>query len=263
MEALRAQAVVARSYAADRFLQNWERSWQLHWHYTVDMAYPGWSPDAGRARDAIQTTHGELLMYAGQPLPALFHASSGGRTASIEEIKPGLTLADGHTDPAPALAPVDDPAAKDGAKALNLSKSHWQWSASFPLDQVENEVKTWLSSRPNRGAIGVLKAVKIIDRHEPSGRVATVAIVSRVNGKDETLRLPANEFRMAIGPVDLKSTLWTRCEVRKKRLVIEGRGFGHGVGLSQVSAWWLAKSGLNAEEILKRFYPQADIRRSW
>jgi SpoIID/LytB domain protein len=262
-EALKAQAIVARSYASDRYLQNWDRPWQLHWHYTVDMAYPGWRVSDARAQEAVQATRGEVLFYYGLPLPALFHASSGGRTASIEEIKPNLKLADGHTDPAPALAPIDDTAAKEGAKALNLSHTHWQWATSFSLNSVESDLHKWAATHPGRPEIGDVKNVRIAEKNDASRRVTEVAIVHRLRGKDTTTRMSANEFRLAIGPVELKSTYWLDCYVKTGRLYITGRGFGHGVGLSQVSAWYLAKSGVAAEAIVKRFYPAADLKKAW
>jgi SpoIID/LytB domain protein len=71
---------------------------------------------------------------------------------------------------------------------------------------------------------------------------------------------------MAIGPVRVRSVLWDRCVIASKPpgyLVLEGRGFGHGCGLSQVSAWQLARQGLAPEAIVARFYAGAKIERRY
>jgi SpoIID/LytB domain protein len=263
-EALKAQAVVARSYAADRYLKNWRQPWQLHWHYIVDMAYPGFLAKAGAAREAVAETRGELLMYGEMPLPTLFHASSGGRTASLADVKPNLTMCDGVTDPAPAMMPVDDAAAKEGARNLNLSRTHWQWSVSLPLATVEAALKKWSAARPTeRPALGDLRSVRIAATTTTSGRVAMVAVSHRLNGRDLVASIPGNDFRLAIGPGEIRSTLWTSCEINKGQLTIQGRGFGHGVGLSQISAWQMAKSGVRADDILRHFYSGATLTRKW
>ena len=262
-EALKAQAIVARSYACDRFLQRWQQPWQLHWHHSVDMAYAGWSPSATAAQAAVAATRGELLLYHDLPLPALFHACSGGRTALISELKPDLTLCDGLTDPAPAMSATDDTAAKDGAKGLNLA-THWQWTMNKSLNEVETSLRLWTTQhQPSHPTVGGIKSVRIAEKSVASGRATMVAITHRPGGKEEVLHISANEFRLALGPSALRSTLWTACEVKKGKLHIEGRGYGHGVGLSQVSAWYLAKTGHLAKDIARRFYPGASLARKW
>jgi SpoIID/LytB domain protein len=82
-QALAAQAIVARSYAAARWMERQAEPWQLHWHFGVDMAYHGWKPENAGVAEAIAPTRGELLVYRGFPVLALFHASSGGRTEAF------------------------------------------------------------------------------------------------------------------------------------------------------------------------------------
>lgn len=262
VEALKAQAIVARSYAADRFLQNWQRPWQVHWHSSVDMAYAGSAPDHGRAGEAVRATAGELIMYRGQPVPALFHACSGGRTSRVLDLKPDLTLADGVSDPSLAMAPIDDPAAKEGAQGLNLTRTHWQWTVTVPLAEVAADLKRWFATRAGDMS-GEITAVRIARRDGDGARVLQVAITHRRGGQPATLTMPGNDFRLAVGPGQVRSLWWTSCEIRRGNLVIAGRGYGHGVGLSQVSAWHLARTGVAAEDIVRRFYPGATLERKW
>ena len=76
----------------------------------------------------------------------------------------------------------------------------------------------------------------------------------------------AADFRLAVSPVRIRSVYWERCVIASKSpgyLVLQGRGFGHGCGLSQVSAWYLAKRGESAERIVARFYAGARIEKRY
>jgi stage II sporulation protein D len=61
----------------------------------------------------------------------------------------------------------------------------------------------------------------------------------------------------------MKSTWLTRFEVQGKNLVMMGKGFGHGVGLSQWDAYMLAKEGKTPEEIVKYFFKDIEIKKLW
>ncbi len=78
--------------------------------------------------------------------------------------------------------------------------------------------------------------------------------------------IPAKDFRLAVGANLVPSTWWDRCLVVKAKggtLVLQGRGFGHGVGLPQVSAWELARSGVSADDIVSRYYTGTTIERKY
>ena len=66
LEALKAQAITARSYALDHYLQADDQPWQLHWHYTVDMAYGGMKTAPRAVVTAMAQTRGWTLMYQGR-----------------------------------------------------------------------------------------------------------------------------------------------------------------------------------------------------
>jgi peptidoglycan hydrolase-like amidase len=264
--ALAAQAIVARSYAAARWLELFDQPWQLHWHFGVDMAYHGWSERDASVAAAIAPTRGEVLMYRGFPILALFHASSGGRTEAFERIKPGVLAPDGRTPIAPAMPVVADDAALLGAAGLALSNSHGIWKADIPLPEVTSALQKWARAATGRPNIGEIEGVSVDDRHPDSGRVKTVSLRHRLDGKTRFTTLPATDFRMAVSPVRIRSLWWERCVIAAQApgyLVLEGRGFGHGCGLSQVSAWYLAQQGERPEAIVQRFYAGAKIERRY
>jgi len=264
--ALAAQAIVARSYAAARWMERSSEPWQVHWHFGVDMAYHGWSESNAKVAAAIAPTRGEVLVYRGFPVLALFHASSGGRTESFERIKPGVLAPDGKTPIAAAMPVVTDDAALLGAEGLSLSASHGRWKADLPLPEVGAALVKWAAEDASRPRFGTLEAVSIVDRHEDSGRVKSVSLRHRLDGATRFTTLAATDFRMAVSPVKIRSLYWERCVIAAKEpgyLVLEGRGFGHGCGLSQVSAWYLARQGESPERIVARFYAGAKIERRY
>ena len=267
LEALKAQAVVARSYAADRYLQNIAAPWQLHWHYTVDMAYGGLKTLSPRVATVLAQTRGDLLTYKGLPVPTLFHACSGGKTESAQHFRPDLKGADGVTDMTVVMPVVEDPEGIVGAEGLGMTATHLAWRAELSLTKVSASLKEWAANHPqDRLAFGSVVAVRPFSRFPDSGRVAEVTIRHLLGRHETDTRMPATDFRLAVGPGIVRSTNWTRCVVAAAdggTLVVEGRGYGHGVGMSQVSAWQLARVGQGADDILKRFYPGAALTKSW
>ena len=71
--------------------------------------------------------------------------------------------------------------------------------------------------------------------------------------------VPANELRIALGSDKMKSTLLETAELQDGALVLAGRGYGHGVGMSQYGAQVMAKEGATAEEILLHYYTGVEI----
>ena len=268
VEALKSQAIAARSYAAAKYLERYDRPWQLHWHFTVDMSYGGTGAKrTPGVEQALRATRGQILTYRGLPLPALFHASSGGSTESATNLWPALKGGDRSTPMAAQMPVVVDDDAEAGCTGLGLRKTHWRWKANFPLSGVTRDLQAYARANPaDKLVFGPVSGVEIVSRHPDSGRVAQVAITHKLDGRKRRTLMPAQDFRMAIDPGACRSTWWDSCTVASAKggvLVLSGRGFGHGVGLSQVSAWQMARSGSDAAAIVRRFYPAAALERRW
>lgn len=267
LEAIKAQAVAARSYTLDRYLVNLDQPWQLHWHFTVDQAYGGLKPLPPRMAVALDQTRGQLIASSGLPIPALFHACSGGRTESARNFRADLTGADNVTDMTAAMPSVEDPEGISGAEALGFSATHLDWRVEVPLSTVTTNLQRWAATHPeDRMRIGTVSSVRAVDRFPDSGRVATVTIRHLLANREVDTVIPAATFRLAVGPGQIRSTNWKRCVIASAKggiLVIEGRGYGHGVGMSQVSAYQMARTGSAASDILKRFYPGAGLVQWW
>ena len=97
-------------------------------------------------------------------------------------------------------------------------------------------------------------SVNIISRNS-SGRAEKVEI------KDDaavSVILTAKDFRQILGPNEMRSTKFD-CSIRWNKLMLNGSGWGHGVGMCQWGAYGMARKGKKAEEILQYYYPGAEI----
>lgn len=266
LEAIKAQAVAARSYTLDRYLARLDEPWHLHWHFTVDMAYGGLISLNNRMRVALEQTHGQLLSAHGLPVPALFHACSGGKTESAINFLPNLKGADEVTAMTDVMVSINDPYAIQGAKNLDNLK-YIDWKVSIPITEIKLSLQKWLNKHPAAYMpIGKIKEISIGENFSDSGRAATVIIRHQIDNKEMETPINAATFRLAVSPIKIRSTYWkhfTMSSTLKPALIIEGHGFGHGVGLSQVSAYQMATQGKSAKDIVQYFYPGAKVVKWW
>ncbi|MEW6523313.1 MAG: SpoIID/LytB domain-containing protein [Bacillota bacterium] len=232
-QALAAQAIIARTFT----MRKLEAGGVAHRNADAStdpeefQAY-----DAGRINDnvrgAVQATRGEIITHQGRPILAWFHASSGGRTATAEE---GL----GFTgEPTPYIRSISDLEETDDIR----------WSREFTAAQI-------MQAAAKLGVPGgALESIRE-GKKGPSGRLTTLVI----NGRE----VPAPDFRLAIGSSLMRSTLIDDIRHDGNTVTMRGRGFGHGVGMSQWGAWVMAQRGRSAEEIVGFYYHNILIERFW
>jgi stage II sporulation protein D len=102
--------------------------------------------------------------------------------------------------------------------------------------------------------LGVIKEIKILNR-DNSNRIIDLEIISTKG----SLVIPAKDFRSIIGPNTIRSTNF-EVSVVGTDAIFEGLGWGHGVGLCQWGAYFMAKQGYTADKILKYYYPGSDVK---
>lgn len=240
IEALAAQAILARTFTLERMKSTAgvpARGTDASTNVEEFQAY-----NAQRINDnvvkAVERTRGEVVKYQGNYIKAWFYADSGGITAASAE--EGLAYT---KEPSPYIQSVKDP-------GLNITtEENKAWKATFPLTAVRQKVKEATGSDP-----GVITQVKITKKG-PSGRAMTVQV-----GK-VTVSGPA--LRLALGSEKMRSTLLTGFSVSGGKLVVSGKGFGHGVGMSQWGAKALAEQGKPAEDIVRYFFKDVEIVKEW
>ncbi|MDX9871995.1 MAG: SpoIID/LytB domain-containing protein [Clostridia bacterium] len=238
-EALAAQAILARTFTLEKMEDGGVKARGTDASTDIEefQAY-----DESRINDnivkAVERTRGEVVTHRGEYIKAWFFADGGGKTAA--SAMEGLAY---DKEPTPYIHSVEDPGA---AVTVPENKS---WQASFPLEVVRQKVQEATGQDP-----GVISSVNIEEKG-PSGRVTKVKL-GRVTTSGPSLRL-------ALGSEKMRSTLVTSMGVEGNNLVIRGKGFGHGVGMSQWGANALAEQGKKAEDIIRYFFKDVEIKQEW
>ncbi len=226
-EAIKAQAVAARTYALYQRLHNVTSKMRYHLTSTVlHQAYKGSDVPASIVK-AVDETKGEVLMYDGSPIIAYYHSTSGGITE----------------DPAEVFG-KSYPYLKSIETNCDLSP-YYMWEKRLPAADIERAMN-----------VSGLKDI-VIDSYTVSNRVKIFRLVTD-SGEVE---VSGNDFRKNIGWDELPSTLITDITRDGTVYIFEGRGYGHGVGMCQWSALEMAKEGKSYREILSTFYPGTTIER--
>lgn len=247
-EALKAQAVAARTYAlrqrekqrlspdpellgAD--ISNDSRRFQAYFTPARAKDFYGDAYEAYRekAAAAVAETDRLALFYGGEPIVAAFHSASGGRTESAEVV---------WGSPVEYLVPVESPEDKNSPSYL------------------EEEIFTEEEFRKK-----LEKALPGADFSVPAGEWAEIRETSPSGTVTEMLvggeKLSGTDFR---GIFSLRSANFTVVyNADKGQFHVTTRGYGHGVGLSQYGANAMGESGSDFREILLHYYTGAEIKK--
>ncbi len=252
-EAVLAQAIVARTYALRNLGRGRAAGYDLE-SGVGDQVYGGADAEDSLATEAVRATAGVILAWQGQPIDAFFHSTCGGRTER------GVDVFRGADRPyLRSFADVDG----DGLAWCRTSP-RFRWQEEWSGDGLERTLRETLRAAGVRlpAEPGRLRDVRVSER-SGSGRATALAIrwehadVS-VGGQDvrRVLR-PAAGGWLRSAQVELRVERGGRLE----RLVAEGAGAGHGVGLCQWGAIGRARAGQRHEMILAAYYPGTTLLR--
>jgi len=230
-EALKAQAVVARTYVFNQIKKG---------DYLDDsvshQVYRSGDDIPASIRQAVEETKDEVVIYQGKLATVFYHSSSGGHTADIVDVWPG-------SKNFPYLHGVKDPYS-------HHPKKYYPWHRSFKLDEL---------SRKFTGP-GKIENLKILKR-DNSGRVKELVIL----GEKDKLSLTGKEFRYIMN-LHLKQTdndyfpsTFFSLQIKGDKVKFTGYGSGHGVGLSQWGAKKMAEEKKKYNEILQYYFPGTEI----
>jgi stage II sporulation protein D len=238
LEALKAQAVAARTYAYRRIQRDERIPEHPEAHLSSDFqsgqAWISWDTflernrgSAGlilqrKIRNAVRQTMGIIAYYDNEPILAVYHSTSGGRTENSEHY---------WSEALAYLCSVEDP------YSIN-SPSHY----STATIQLTNLAKVLEVENVNN--------FRVVERY-PSGRVKTVEVDEKwFSGREIRTRL------------SLRST-WFTAEILGNEMVFSVWGYGHGVGMSQYGAQGMAEAGYGYEEILQYYYQGIELKEAY
>ncbi|MGF1481385.1 MAG: SpoIID/LytB domain-containing protein [Cyanophyceae cyanobacterium] len=222
-EALKAQAVAARTYALRKRSESKSALFDLD-TTTKTQVYRGLDSEYTSTLDAVKETEGEVITHNGEIILAVFHSSSGGHTENVEDI---------WSSPLPYLRGVID---------YDQEAPVFQWSKSFSAAQMSRLI----------GGVGQVQALVPV-KVTPRGRVVTMKIV----GDRGTKQISGSKLRQIL---ELRSTLF-RVNEANGSFQIQGRGFGHGIGMSQWGAHFLSSQGRDYQQILSHYYQNVALAK--
>lgn len=255
-EALKAQAITSRTYALRNRGRHAAEGFDYcstthcqHFILPLDSPIKGLSTrGSSRAdsslrtrRDIVRQTARQVLLDAdNRVVEAVFHASCGGATTSLE--------AAWNVVPAPVYlrGVTDEACASDRRQA---------WISSIPRRDIARALRRYAATD-----VGVQATDINIVKRDATGRIERL----RVGGDKRQLNLNGWDFKIAVGRAlgwnKLKSTLFD-VESRGDDFVFRGRGNGHGLGLCQTGTHSQAQRGANANAILAHYFPNTRIVR--
>jgi len=243
LEAIKAQAVVARTYALRNLKKHEQDGYDLC--NTVHcQVYGGVEGEKDETNLAVEKTRGEVLTYKGNLANTFYHACCGGHTEN-----PVYVWTDFE----------DNPEYLKGVECKFCVKSkHYNWSN----DVEESFIRKKLIEKGYKN-IGKILKIEFSERTE-SKRAKYVKIYykDRFTGKSSDVKINSAFFRLAIDPWTIKSTKFLSIKkIDKNTFRFTGQGWGHGVGMCQWGAKVMADEGYNYKEILNFYYPGTKIEK--
>ena len=232
IEAVKAQAIIARTYALNRKMARTGSPYHLE-SSVVDQVYEGCLIEDSRASRAVLETKGEVLTFGGSIIQAFYHSSCGGRTEASENVW-GTSL--------PYLQGVE-------CQYCLTSPTGTTWEYKLSLSEIEDRLR---AAGYKVSGLYDIKPGAVNSR----GRLKQVVLLAAKGGTAIT----GEQFRKAVGYGLIKSTRFT-LKNSKNEISFSGSGNGHGVGLCQWGAKQRALDGFGCGEILAYYYPGTELQK--
>lgn len=233
LEALKAQAVAARTYVMKKMSANYKKDYDIvdtvqnQVYLSEDDLKTKWQDKyqerINKIKTAVIETKGEYLSYEGKVIEAFFFSTSVGKTENSEDV---------FKEALPYLRSVDSSWDEEVSPVFNDEEE-------YSLQEFYDRLNLKYSDKIN---LDILETTS-------TGRIKKI----KINNKEFT----GSEIYKAL---DLRSTFFTINQTGSN-VVIETKGYGHGVGMSQYGALAMAKKGYKYDEILKYYYQNIQIEK--
>lgn len=287
IEALKAQAVAARTYAVSNISKWGKYGFDLTCS-TKDQVYGGYDAENPKSNRAVDETRGKIAVYNGQPIIALYHSDSGGITEDNSEVFGS-----------------DIPYLRSVKERYETSSPNKTWEIRYSINEINQKLQEVTRK------IGEIKDISVIEKSN-SGRVKEL-LISGTEGKEiltgrairDILGLKSTLFEIYKDNTDHNSQndkLFVRSSYKtdmldlngkyiinskgvyqntketnvvvgalKRRydnntkpianiITFRGKGWGHGVGMSQWGAKAMAENGHDYVDILQHYYKGIEIK---
>lgn len=258
LEALKAQAVCARSYAVKQMRDYAYPEYKAHVDDSVSFQVYGNSKEQESTIQAVNATVGEKVWHNNEVATTYYFSTSCGRTTSAEAW---------GTKPSEANSYLKSAEIKGEDGAYEEELPWYRWKAKIP-EKLLGE----LICKNTGKDIGNLKSVEVTKRgpgevalqivatgEKGSVTVDTENKIRRALGGDG-YRIEKNDGTIAKSKELLPSAFFT-IKKEKNEYIVDGGGYGHGIGMSQNGANEMAKEGKNYKQILETFYQEIEIKK--
>ena len=227
-DALQAQVIAVRTYA---IYKRKIRANALYHINKLDLAYKGSYLNQDKSKEIVDKTRGTVMVYDWKLFPGYFHSTCGGHTEDINLVFNLKSI--------PPLSGVNC--------GYCTNSKYYHWKKILGKKDIQNKLNSAKSK---------IKIIRNISTEQigPGGHCSTI----KIDHAGGTKRVNANDFRLIIGPNNLRSTSFS-IKSSGSSFVFDGKGWGHGVGLCQYGTQNMAKSGFRWFDILRYYYPKIDL----
>lgn len=245
-EALKAQAVAARTYAYKHFGSRVAQGFDVYAD-TRDQVYKGLHSATALTDKAVRETEGVVMTYNGEFITAYYHSTCGGETEGV--------VTWGRPDH-PYLKNKPD-LRPDGTPWCRES-SYSEWTREFTEDELRDLFQiNAKEAKANVPSFSSIKSMHIQDTLK-SGRIHTLVI--ETNNGSFTAKADKIRWLFKRGGTILPSSFF-RIHKNGNDWILKGKGFGHGVGLCQMGARARAQAGQSYIQILTHYYPGITLEK--
>lgn len=262
IEAQKAQAVAARTYAHANLGKHWSNGYDMG-ATVADQVYGGYAAEHPTSTSAVNATAGIVATYGGAMIDGLFYATSGGRTANSEDV---------FSATVPYLRGVwDAPAGQElsGTTALLADLRNPSWTGAYGgFHSLHRWNYRWTNAQIScvvgdfaNKPVGKVNAINVLAR-SATGRVTQIEYVTDAGtfvDSKTAIRSSLQYINSSGVPTLLPSTLFvvertTDAAGVQTGFAVYGGGNGHGAGMAQTGAVGMARAGRTYDQILKAYY---------
>ncbi|MBR2091520.1 MAG: SpoIID/LytB domain-containing protein [Fibrobacter sp.] len=245
-EALKAQAVAARTYAYKHFGSRKAQGFDVYAD-TRDQVYKGVHSVSDVTDKAVRETEGVVMTYNGEFITAYYHSTCGGETEGVVTWgRPNHPYLQNKPDIRP-----------DGTPWCRES-NYTEWTREFDESELRDLFQiNAKEAKANVPSFSSIHAMNILDTLK-SGRIHTLEITTN-NGKF-TAKADKIRWLFKRGGTILPSSFF-RIHRNGDQWILKGKGFGHGVGLCQMGARARAQAGQSYIQILTHYYPGITLEK--
>ncbi|GGA87445.1 SpoIID/LytB domain-containing protein [Ornithinibacillus halotolerans] len=266
-ETLKAQTLAARTYAVSKIDQVIDDtvSYQVYGGYEWDV----------NTTKAVEETKGEVITFNNRLVETFYSASNGGKTENNANVWGGQPLQyfPIKNDPFDPTHPWEYKLNRTQIDydSINFNNPNW-WEDTVEKDtEIIQTIKSWLNRNGYPGDIKILsipvfelKGDKLASERSVQGSITVTFMRRLIEGlvlfeQVELIDVNLNRIRPMIGGTIFKSYLIDSLKLENEVYTMKGRGFGHGVGMSQWGAHFMGEQGKTYREIIEFYYPGTKI----